>query len=247
MNSEILEKVLTGGNNSMEKVTPVTEYVGATVGGTVGLVIANLDTQLRKEINLDSSYRSVGFVSSRCCGATLIWAADDAVKATNTEIASIEFARDTKGGAGRGATVIFAAHDVSDVRRAVEIMLQSTENHFGDFYTSESGHVEFHYTARASLALEKAYGATQGKSFGIVIGGPAAVGLVMADTALKTASVDIVQYLAVENASFANQIAVTVTGDSGAVRQSVIAAREVGLNILRSMGEIPKSQGVPTF
>lgn len=247
MNAEILEKVLKNESGAMENVTPVTEYVGSTVGGTVGLVIANLDTQLRKEIKLDAAYRSIGFVSSRCCGATLVWAADDAVKATNTEIASIEFARDMKGGPGRGATVIFAAHDVSDVRRAVEITLQSTENHYGDFYTSESGQVEFHYTARASLALEKAYGATAGKSFGIVIGGPAAVGLVMADTALKTASVDIVQYLAVEQASYANQIAVTVTGDSGAVRQSIIAAREVGLNILRSMGEQPTSNGVPTI
>jgi microcompartment protein PduB len=245
MNPEILEKVINGG--SQEKITPITEFVGSTVGDTVGLVIANLDSQLRKQIGLDPKYRSVGFVSSRIGGASHIWAADDAVKATNTEIASIQFARDMKGGAGRGATVIFASHDVSDARRAVEVMLNSVENHMGDIFTCDAGHIELHYTARASLALEAAYGASVGKSFGIVIGAPAAVGLVMADTALKTASVDVVSYLDVNSSGYSNQTAVTVIGDSGAVKQSVIAAKEVGLNVLKSMGQKPISLGVPTF
>ena len=250
MNQDFLTKVLATGSNSFggeNKMATITEYVGSAAGATVGLVIANLDPQLRKGIKLDSKYRSIGIVSSRSCGATLIWAADDAVKATNTEISDIQFARDMKGGTGRGATVIFAAEDVSDARRAVEIMLQSTETHLGDVYACDAGTVEFHYAARASIALEKAYGAKQGKSFGIVLGAPAAVGLVMADTALKTASVDIVNFVSVEEASYANEIAVTFTGDSGAVRQSVIAAREVGVNILRSMGCEPKSLGNPSF
>ena len=249
MNQDFLNKVLAtdSAQGGDQRMSTITEYVGSTAGETVGLVIANLDPQLRTGIKLDAKYRSIGIVSSRSCGAALIWAADDAVKATNTEVADIQFARDMKGGTGRGATVIFAAEDVSDARRAVEIMLQSTENHLGDVHVCDVGTVEFHYTARASIALEKAYGAQQGKSFGIVLGAPAAVGLVMADTALKTASVDIVNFVSVEQASYANEIAVTFTGDSGAVRQSVIAAREVGINILRSMGCIPTSLGNPSF
>jgi len=250
MNQDFLNKVLATGGNSVSnenKGVTITEYVGCASGETVGLVIANLDPQLRAGIKLKTNYRSIGIISSRCCGATLIWAADDAVKATNTEIADIQFARDMKGGTGRGATVIFAAEDVSDARRAVEIMLQSVKTHLGDVYSCDAGTVELHYTARASVALKKAYGAIEGKSFGIVLGAPAAVGLVMADTASKTASVDIVNFVSIEDASYANEIAVTFTGDSGAVRQSVIAAREVGLNILRSMGCDPISLGSSSF
>lgn len=245
MNAEILEKVING--ESQNGVKPITEFVGSTEGDTVGLVIANLDSQLREHIGLDPKYRSVGFVSSRVGGASHIWAADDAVKSTNTEIASVQLARDMKGGAGRGATIIFAAHDVSDARRAVEIMIESVGRYMGDVFQCDAGHIELHYTSRASLALEAAYGATVGKSFGIIVGAPAAVGLVMADRAVKTASVDIVNYLDINSTGYSNQTVVTITGDSGAVRQSVISAREVGMNVLKSMGQNPISLGTPTF
>lgn len=228
-------------------VTPITEFVGSTIGDTVGLVIANLDTQLRSYVGLDPKYSSIGFVSARTGGAPHIWAADDAVKATNTEIVSIQLARDCKGGAGQGATIIFAAQDVSDVRRAVELMLESVDKHMGDVFMTEAGHIEFHYTARASHALATIFGAEVGKSFGIVVGGPAALGLIMADAALKSANVEIVDYLDVDSTGWSNQIIITVTGDSGAVRQSIIAAREVGKNVFRSMGHEPEALGNPTF
>jgi microcompartment protein PduB len=232
---------------AVQKVVPITEFVGSTIGDTVGLVIANLDPQLRAHVGLDPRFRAIGFVSARTGGAPHIWAADDAVKATNTEIVSIQLARDCKGGAGQGATIIFAAEDVSDVRRAVEVMLEAVDKHMGDVFLTDAGHIEFHYTARASLAMEKIFGAEIGKSFGIVVGGPAAIGLVMADTALKAANVDIVNYLDVDSTGYSNQIIITITGDSGAVRQSVIAAREVGINVFRSMGHEPQALGTATF
>ncbi|MGO2084020.1 propanediol utilization microcompartment protein PduB [Vagococcus sp.] len=233
----------------MDKISvkPITEFVGSTIGDTVGLVIANLDSQLREHVGVSKEYSAIGFVSARTGGAPHIWAADDAVKATNTEIVSIQLARDCKGGAGQGATIIFAARDVSDVRRAVELTLESVDKHMGDVFMTEAGHIEFHYTSRASLALAKIFGAEVGKSFGIVVGGPAAIGLVMADAALKSANVEIVDYLDVESTGWSNQIIITVTGDSGAVRQSIIAAREVGINVFRSMGHEPEALGKATF
>ena len=39
---------------------------------------------------------------------------DDAVKATNTEVLSIEFPRDTKGWGGHGNYIVIGGNDVSD-------------------------------------------------------------------------------------------------------------------------------------
>ncbi|MGO2084014.1 propanediol utilization microcompartment protein PduB [Vagococcus sp.] len=240
----IEEKIET---KEVEKFKAITEFVGSTIGDTVGLVIANLDSQLREKIGLDKKYSAIGFISARTGGAPHIWAADDAVKETNTEVVSIQLARDCKEGAGQGATIIFAAQDVSDVRRAVEIVLSSVDKHMGDVFMTDAGHIEFHYTSRASYALNKIFNAEVGKSFGIVVGGPAAIGLVMADAALKAASVDLVNYLDVNSTGYSNQIIITVTGDSGAVKQSVMAAREVGKNVFRSMGHEPIALGKATF
>ncbi|MBP3039884.1 propanediol utilization microcompartment protein PduB [Bacillaceae bacterium Marseille-Q3522] len=227
---------------------PITEYVGSAIGDTVGLVIANLEYNLHEKMGLDPKYRSIGIVSARTGAGPHIMAADEAVKATNTEIVSIEMARDTKGGAGHGATIIFAAEDVSDARRAVEVTLKDLERTFGDVYGCDAGHLELHYTARASLALETAYGATVGKAFGIIVGAPAAVGLIMADAALKTANVDIVTYASPDKGTArSNEIIVTITGDSGAVRQSLLSARDVGMNVLRSMGQNPVSTTKPNL
>lgn len=230
----------------MSAPSAVTEYVGSAIGDTVGLVIANVDSMLHESMGLDKKYRSIGILSSRTGAGPHIMAADEAVKATNTEVVAIEMARDTKGGAGHGSLIILAAEDVSDARRAIEVALKELDRTFGDVYGCDLGHLELQYTARASLALEKAFGAPLGKAFGIIVGAPAGIGVVMADTALKTANVELVTY-ASPNAGTAhsNEVIITVTGDSGAVRQSVIAAREVGLAILGSMGYYPESSTKP--
>jgi len=85
-----------------------------------------------------------------------------------------------------------------------------------------------------------------GKAFGITVGAPAAVGLLMADVALKTANVEIVTYASpAKGTCFSSEIIVTFSGDSGAVRQSVLAARSIGLGVLRNMGQDPKSLTKP--
>ena len=93
------------------------------------------------------------------------------------------------------------------------------------------------YTARASQALNKAFGAPLGKAFGISVGAPAAIGVLMADTAVKTANVEVVSYASPGNGtSFSNEVILTISGDSGAVRQAIIAARAVGIKLLEAMG-----------
>ena len=225
----------------------LTEFVGTALGHTIGLVIANVDHQLHEVMNVDKKYRSIGILGARTGAGPHIFAADEAVKATNSEVISIELARDTEGGGGHGCLIIFGASDVSDVRRAIEVALAQIERTMGDVYGSPAGHLEFQYTARASYALNKAFGAPIGKSFGMTCASPAAIGVVIADAAAKAAVIEPVGYASpAQGTSFSNEVIFTFAGDSGAVRQAVIAAREVGKQLLSTLDPAPiKSTTTP--
>lgn len=224
----------------------LTEFVGTALGHTIGLVIANVDHQLHEVMNIDKKYRSIGILGARTGAGPHIFAADEAIKATNSEILSIELARDTEGGGGHGCLIIFGATDVSDVRRAVEVALGEIQRTMGDVYGSDrSSGVQ--YTARASNALNKAFGAPLGKSFGLTCASPAAIGVVVADAAAKAAVIEPVGYASpAHGTSFSNEVIFTFAGDSGAVRQAVIAARDVGKQLLATLDPAPiKSTTTP--
>lgn len=231
--------------NSM-KSPGITEFVGTALGDTIGIVIANIDPALHDKMGIDPKYHSIGVIGARTGAGPHILAADEAVKATNTEIVTIELPRDTKGGAGHGCLIIFGAEDVSDARRAVEVTLKELPRTFGDVWGNEAGHLELQYTARASQAVNKAFGSPIGKACGLVIGAPAAIGVMMADTAVKTANVEVVAYSSpAQGTSHSNEVILCITGDSGAVRQAVIAGREVGKKLLGALGEEPASTTQP--
>ncbi|WP_432452380.1 propanediol utilization microcompartment protein PduB [Agarivorans sp. QJM3NY_29] len=230
------------GEKMVEKTCGLTEFVGTAIGDTIGLVIANVDNEVLDAMKLEKRYRSIGILGARTGAGPHIMAADEAVKSTNTEVVSIELPRDTKGGAGHGSLIVFGGEDVSDVRRAIEVALKELDRTFGDVYANEAGHIELQYSARASYALEKAFGAPLGKACGIIVGAPAAVGVLMADTAVKSANVETVAYSSPANGtSFSNEAILVVSGDSGAVRQAVISAREVGKTLLATMGDEPSN------
>lgn len=224
----------------------VTEFVGTAMGDTQGIVIANLDNDIHKLFEFDPKYRSIGVIGGRVGAGPHLMAADDAVKATNTEIIKVELPRDTKGGAGHGNLIVFGAEDVSDARRAVEVTLDVLPKYFGDVYANDQGYTENQYSARASTCLNMALGAPVGKAFGLILGAPAVVGMLMIDTAVKSADVEIVGHGSpAHGTSMSNEVFIWVTGDSGAVRQAVIAGREVGNNLLCAWGEEPKSLSTP--
>ncbi|MCT4509107.1 MAG: propanediol utilization microcompartment protein PduB [Tepidibacter sp.] len=231
---------------SNKKYCGLTEFVGTASGDTIGFVIANVDYALHDMMKIDKKYRSIGIVGARTGAGPQIMAADEAVKATNTEILSVELARDTKGGAGHGSLILFGAEDVSDARRAVEVTLKELDRTFGDVYANDAGHLEFQYTARASYACNKAFNAPIGKAFGLIVGAPAAIGVLIADTAVKAANVDIIGYASpADGTSYSNEVIAMISGDSGAVRQSIIAAREVGIQALGTLGDVPTSAATP--
>ncbi|WP_301859737.1 propanediol utilization microcompartment protein PduB [uncultured Megasphaera sp.] len=239
------EPVTKGDASGINHSVGRTEFVGTSLGDTIGLVIASVDPMLKESMNL-GKFRSIGIIGGRIGAGPQIMAVDDAVKATNTEIISVELPRDTKGGAGHGSLILIGAEDVSDARRAVEIALQVLPKYFGDVYGNDAGHIEFQYSARASYCLEKALGAKFGKAFGMTCAGPAAIGVVLADTAVKAANVEVVAYSSPKNGtSFSNEVILCFSGDSGAVRQAVKAAIAVGKKLLGALGDEPKSTTTP--
>ena len=222
------------------------EFVGTTVLDTIGLVIASVDPELRKKMKIKENYRSVGIISSRTGAAGQITAVDDAVKETNTEVLSIMLPRDTKGWGGHGNYIVIGAETVADARRAVEIALEKTERNAGEIYVSDAGHLEFAYSASAGQALNKAFGAPIGEAFGFMAGSPAAIGLVMADTAMKSASLSIAKYMTPDKGtSHSNEVILAVSGDASAAKTAVLNARQIGLELLIGMGSYPEIPGVP--
>ncbi len=251
---QVMEKVGGNGNSHAAPSAPaaafqnpgMTEFVGTAIGDTIGIVIANVDPMLHEKMGLPAKYRSIGILSDRTGAGPQILAADEAVKATNTEIVQIQLPRDTKGGAGHGCLIIFGAEEVSDARRAIEVALKDVVRTFGDVYANDAGHIELQYTARASFACEKAFGAPVGRAFGLTVGAPAGIGVIMVDAAIKAADVEFCGYLGpTTGLSYTNEVVGTFSGDAGAVRQAIITARDVGVRLLGSLGDTPKSAGVP--
>lgn len=248
---QVMGKVAGNGNGAPAAAATtafqnpgMTEFVGTAFGDTIGIVIANVDPLVHEKMGLPAKYRSIGILSDRTGAGPQIFAADEAVKATNTEVVSIQLPRDTKGGAGHGCLIIFGAEEVSDARRAIEVALKETKHFFGDVYANDAGHIELQYTARASYACEKAFGAPLGRAFGITVGAPAGIGVIMVDAAIKSADVDFCGYLGpTTGLSYTNEVVGLFSGDAGAVRQAIITAREVGVRLLGSMGEYPNSAG----
>lgn len=220
----------------------VTEFVGTTVLDTIGLVIPNVDWQLRAQVDYLKDYRSIGILSSRTGAAGQINAIDEAVKRTNTEVLSIQLPRDTKGWGGHGNYIVLGAANEADAREAIEIALDYTKRYAGELYISGEGHLELTYSAHAGEAIQKFFGAPAGEAFGFVAGSPAAVGMVMADTCLKAGDVDVLRYMDADHGtSHTNEVIVAFTGDASAVKSAVLAARRVGLELLKALG----SEGIP--
>lgn len=233
-------------SNIFNKTPSMPEFVGRTVLDTIGLVIPSIDTSLRSEMDLPDGIYALGVISSRTGAAGQICAVDEALKNTNAILVSVELPRDTKGWGGHGNYIVVGGRDVSDVRRAVEIALELTERNAGEVYINSAGHLEFAYSASAGEALNKAFGAPIDQAFGFMAGSPAAIGLVMADKALKSASVSLIKYMTPDKGtSHSNEVIIAFSGDTSAVKTAVLTAREVGLELVTTMAEYPSGPSKP--
>lgn len=215
----------------------MTQFVGAGVCDTIGLYIANADGELRKQMNIPEKFHAIGLIGSRTGAAAQILAVDDAVKATSTEVISIEIPRDTKGWGGHGNFIIIGGDTPADVRRAVELSLELIDKNAGEIYISEAGHMEFQYSARSGEAVNMAFGVPVGQPFGFVCASPAPIGMVIADIALKAAGVELVRTLRPDSGtSHSNEVIIVFTGEASAVKNAVTDAREAGHKLLQALG-----------
>lgn len=222
------------------------EFVGTAVLDTIGLVIAAADPALLEKMKLPAPFHSLGLFGSRTGAAGQLTALDDAVKATSTQVLSIEFPRDTKGWGGHGNYVVLGGSSVEDVREAIRMALELTNKYAGELYISQAGHLEFAYSASAGPVLEKAFGAVYGQAFGFMAGSPAPIGLVMADTALKAAPVRLTRYMTPdEGTSHSNEVIAAFAGEAQGTKEAVLQGRQIGLELLISMGSYPKIPGTP--
>ena len=233
--------------NDIYNPTPsLPEFVGRTVLDTIGLVIPAIDPSLRTQMDLPDGVAALGIISSRTGAAGQICAVDEALKNTNATLISVELPRDTKGWGGHGNYIVVGSRDVSDARQAVEIALELTERNAGEVYINSAGHLEFAYSASAGKALNAAFGAPEGKAFGFMAGSPAAIGLVMADKALKSAAVELITYMTPnKGTSHSNEVIIAFSGDASAVKTAVLTAREIGLSLITAMGEYPGGPSTP--
>ena len=77
-------------------------------------------------------------------------------------------------------------------------------------------------------------------------GSPAAIGLVMADAAVKSAAVTITRYMTPDcGTSHSNEVIIAFTGDTSAVKSAVLRGREIGLELITTMGEYPSGPSTP--
>ena len=233
-------------DNIFNKNCTLPEFVGTTVLDTVGLVIPGIDPSLRKEMKLPDSVKALGLISSRTGAAGQLCAVDEAVKNTNTVLISAELPRDTKGWGGHGNYIVLGASDVSDARRAIEIALELTKRNAGEVYINSAGHLEFAYSASSGQVLSSFFGVPLSRAFGFMAGSPAAIGLVMADAAVKSADVQIVKYMTPDHGtSHSNEVIIAFTGDTDAVKSAVLRGREIGLQLITTMGEYPSGPSMP--
>ena len=232
---------------SFSSAASIPEFVGTTVLDTIGLVIPNIDASILEKMNNPKKFRSLGLLSSRTGAAGQILAVDEAVKATNCEVISIELPRDTKGWGGHGNYITIGADSVSDARRCIEIALEKVKLHAGEVYISEAGHLEFAYSARAGQALHMGFSAPLDRAFGFICGSPAAIGMLIADMAVKASNVELINYWTPSvGTSHSNEVIVTITGETTAVKEAVLLARHNGLVLLESMGSKAVSPtGIP--
>lgn len=228
-------------NNTFQD-TPITEYVGTAAGHTIGMVIANLDPAIRSLLQLPEQFSAIGILTSRVGAAAQAFAVDEAAKSANVELLLFELPRDTEGYSGHGNLIVLGAANVSDARQAVSLALTRIDENAERIYINEVGHMEMHYTAHAGPVLHKIFQAPLQRAFGFICAGPAGISIVAADTAMKSAPVDICWYGTPSiNLSMTNEVIIGITGDYGAVKKAVDTAYEKASALIEVYGSHPES------
>ncbi len=229
-------------------MTGMQEFVGTALLDTIGLVINSPDTELKARMGLNADVKSLALISSRTGAAGQVIACDDACKETGAIPVSVELPRDTKGWGGHGCYIVMAADDPENARETVRLALENINRNASEVHISDAGHLEFAFTASSGSVVEMAFGAKRGKAFGFMAASPAAIGLVIADRALKRSPVELISYMTPSvGTSHSNEVIISFSGETSAVFSAVSEGKQNGMKLLRAMGSEPASPGSNPF
>ena len=214
-----------------------------------GWVIPNLDPAIAEAMEIPAQYRSVGIITSRSASMSVCVAADEAVKTADVHLVHLEMTTDSNGKGPRCAFLVLGGEDVSDVRRAVQVTMDALPHTFGGMGVGETAGYDVHWSANPGEVLCHPYfGAVSGKAWGFLDGWPKAVGMIMADYAMKSAAVELIHVHTSEENHWHNEYTCSFTGSSGDVLAAVRKAREVGEHCIRATGNLePVPQGDPYY
>lgn len=90
------------------------ELVGVAPGHTIALALTALDPAMRTFLGIDERLDSLCVIGARVAAAPQCFAADEAVKATDTSFIRLEMPRDTEGDAGPGTFLLLGAQTAAD-------------------------------------------------------------------------------------------------------------------------------------
>jgi len=214
---------------------PSSELVGTVPGGTLGIVIGNVDPLLIHSLGIAEDIRTLGIFSSRTKANAHVMAVDEAIKQTNARLVKALFPRDGKGGGGNGGLFILHSDSLADMRRAIEICLREVPRYSGEYYENSEGSVEVQFSSRVGEVCHRIYGAAENSSFGLVSATPAAIGLLMADVALKSGAVEPIGTQIPDGSRQSNEVTLLFSGENEAVHQALTAARSTGIQLLNAL------------
>ena len=222
-----------------------TEFVGTAVLDTIGLCIAGVDDTLLKTMNIGTRYHALGLFSSRTGAAGQLTAMDEAVKSTDTEFSRLIFPETPKAAGGpenghrRDRSRRCAMPSVQPLNLPINMQASSI--------SAKPATWNLPIPPAREASLKKPSTPRRGQAFGFMAGSPAAIGLVMADTAMKAASVQIARYMTPSlGTSHSNEVILALSGTADAAKEAVLSARRgAGLELLMAMGSCAEIPGTP--
>ena len=161
-------------------------------------IIANVDGDMAKELNLPEGHRSIGIITSDCDDVTYT-ALDDATKKADIKVA---YAKSFYGGAANANTKlagevigIISGPNPAEVKSGLSAIVDFIENEASFISANEDDSIAFyaHCISRTGSYLSEVAGIPEGESIAYLIAPPLEA-MYALDVALKSANVELVAF-----------------------------------------------------
>ena len=161
-------------------------------------IIANVDGDMAKELNLPEGHRSIGIITSDCDDVTYT-ALDDATKKADIKVA---YAKSFYGGAANANTKlagevigIISGPNPAEVKSGLGAVVDFIENEAAFISANEDDSIAYyaHCISRTGSYLSETAGIAEGESIAYLIAPPLEA-MYALDVALKSANVELVAF-----------------------------------------------------